>query len=364
MEHFIGFNGCKTVENIIKRSYNEHIYNLAILVVIVILKWKDKKKLTRQNIDKRNFQRDCKRNILRKTKGKSLLSSSIVVIPSNFSIVNNTEETIKCFNNLLTIVSRHKDGMGYIDSGQIENLDAGALMYLIAIITEANKQNYCFNGNHPKTKIAKEMYKKYGFYNYVSTTTKIQNIDDGNTLQIIEMSDVNPAVANKICDFAENHGCFSNDPLLRRQMYVTLVELMGNVVQHAYTDTTISNKWLSFSEFKNEAVNFLFFDIGRGIPETVNTNFLEEAKNLILSPDRRECDLIQSSFEGAFRTQTQEKHRGQGLPQIRKFLQSPNVAASFVFSGKGYYSVSMKNEAHDFKEKLHGTLFGWTIRGV
>lgn len=184
-----------------------NIYKLAILVVIVILKWKDKKNLIRLNIDKRNFKRDCKRKVLRKTKGKLLISSSIVVIPSDFSIINNTEETIKCFNNLLTIVSRRKDGIGYIDSGQIKNLDAGALMYLIAIITEANEQSYCFNGNHPKTKIAKEMYKKYGFYNYVSTTTEIQNVDDGNTLQIIEMADVNPDVAAQICNFAQEHGC-------------------------------------------------------------------------------------------------------------------------------------------------------------
>jgi hypothetical protein len=143
-----------------------------------------------------------------------------------------------------------------------------------------------------------------------------------------------------------------------------LIEMMSNTVSHS-----ASQHWYIYAErIGLKKLRFVFFDTGRGIPNTVRLNFRENILRFfggqkIVS----DAELIQSALEGNFRTRTNEAFRGKGLPQIAKTLRADHISCGAVNSGQGRCEIGINSSkepvyaAQSYDREFQGTLYYWEV---
>lgn len=151
-------------------------------------------------------------------------------------------------------------------------------------------------------------------------------------------------------------------------LYNVLVELMGNTAHHAYKDVTnrdiSSNSWFLYAEEADDFIEFVFLDTGVGIPNTVYKDFHEKLMLPILG--KEDSKYIKSALLGDFRTETREKNRGTGLPEINRACKDGFLSNMIIYSGRGCCKI-VNNEGEnkyilsDMSKISIGTLFKWRI---
>jgi len=330
-----------------------------------ILKQKSKEKEYRKYKGRREFQQNYNANKNEIQSIKIGKNEYIFIVPDIFSIRDNPEATIQFFNQILSYRNKHRFGMKFfIDSANVIKVTVDALLYLIAIISDTkynSTYNYIFAGNLPKSDEAKRVYEESGFMTFVHTKNKIDITPQTNNIKILRGENVDSPVAAKVCQFVQdNCGYLRKDTI---SLYNILVEMMSNTKQHAYKYGFSSERrakfWYLYAEEKDNSVSFVFLDTGLGIPTTVRKNWGERIPFV-----NKDADFIKSALRGDFRTQTLEKNRGKGLPQISESFQSGFLDNIFIFSGKGCCKLSKSKDDYetiDFKNKIFGTLFYWEI---
>ena len=274
-------------------------------------------------------------------------------IPKIFSLIDNSNETIDFFNNILQYIKNkyNKGNRLFFDMSDVEYVSNDALMYLIAIIKNT-KIKFNSSGNLPKNKDCRNLVIESGFLDYLNTLKELELTTTTNKLRIRIGNNINREVAKSICDFfIDSCGI----PRIKcKFMYDIIIELMTNTIQHAYNNSMLISYWYVFLERSDNIVKMVFLDTGDGIPETLRKNWLEKIKLLNVKDD---CELIQSALNGDFRTRTEQKYRGKGLPKIYKYYKEGKIKNLKIISRHGVISSNNNN----LKSKLQGTLFSWEI---
>lgn len=284
------------------------------------------------------------------------------VVPRNFSIEDNRNETLKFFGDIFDYVEK-KQGKReiFIDSTFVDKVTESTLMYFFAIISDVKCANYDIGGNHSRNFWVKKIYKNCGFDKLLKNKEFSFSVFNEGNILLIRGNKVKTDVAKNVCKFlAEKVG------INTRAFYGAFVELMTNTVQHAYlSEDKLEKKWQVFLEYRDNMVKFIFLDTGKGIPATVKRTKCEKLKMLIPRV-MNESDILKSAFEGEFRTRTEKDHRGKGLPQIYNVMCSDYVTNAVVYSGKGYVGImEAENDVYySFDDDFYGTLYEFTIRGV
>ena len=160
-----------------------------------------------------------------------------------------------------------------------------------------------------------------------------------------------------------------------------ITEAMNNVVKHAYPQTTRNEKifgvthpwWLGGSyNRQTDTLTISICDQGVGIPKTLPRRHPKEkidglfGRLGITQPD--DAAMIKAAIELG-RTATRETHRGKGLQDIKRFVDSYENASLKILSLRGEYLHS--KEAGIEREKLilhtspvYGTLIEWRINNL
>ena len=148
---------------------------------------------------------------------------------------------------------------------------------------------------------------------------------------------------------------------------------MNNTVQHAYTSDFIGNKlWFVFIEDAASIIKTTFFDMGVGIPSTVNKylyikgteKFGGDLNALIKNED---SFFIESALKGDInRSQTGQANRGRGLPEIYGYYKDNFYLSNLkIASGRGickfFDSNRIQSITQDCESVLEGTLFYWEL---
>lgn len=288
--------------------------------------------------------------------------------PDNFSFINNTKETARFFNDVIRTRDSIKEPTSiFIDSKGVVKLEADALMYLIAVMYDtyqSKEKNVIFRGSVPQDKNAFSMFNRSGFTKYVQYK-RTEIVPTTENIQICDGKMQDSKKAKEICQYIHRNSSLTR--LDTMPLFELIVELMNNTIHHAYGDEYnnkeyTKNSWYLFSEKQNNKIIFVFLDTGLGIPRTVYRKWKER-----LNPMAKDSDYIKTALLGEFRTETQKRHRGKGLPQILKNCQSGLISNAFVYSGKGCCKINEKCdsddgiEAYEADEKINGTLFSWEI---
>ena len=345
------------------------------------------KKLSRWNRKKKGwYDRKSRKGNKRKTKRKrlyrSFTSSSYVLHqitkdqdlivtlkpPKNFSLINNTEETMAFFSNFANEINYGRQGMRFfIDSREVESPTVDALIYLIAILqndTVNSMQQYSFAGNYPVNSKARRVYTESGFTDYVNSEEK--NLHDSNDKKRITCGIQNDSAASKeLCDFVMQSLGKSRRDI--QPIQKVLIELMSNVYHHAYEKNTfMAKKWYMYAEHVDDYVRCVFVDTGFGIARTARKNLGEKLRTY-LGIELDDAKIIQSIFNGKFRTATNERFRGNGLSSVRENVKADIFKGLEVISGKGRCIIPKNAEteeivSHCYKNRLYGTLFQFVVK--
>ena len=287
----------------------------------------------------------------------------VVSAPSNFSIKDNALEMSDFFDKVVSFTNeKQKDAYIMFDLSKVENITADAIIYLLAVIKDLQKlglAHHRFTGNLPNNQRAKEYFIQSGFLDYMQS--KIQkDYTNSQCVQIISNDKYNQLSTKTICDFTMKH-C-NTTKQSTRFLYVLINEMMLNTYQHAYTtiDSNKLNKWYLFAQKEANVLKYTFLDIGLGIPKTVQKKWTERLWST-------ESAIISSALDGEFRTTTQKKYRGKGLPKIKECVKEHKLTSFTIISNKGFCKLVDKNgeliiEENELQKPIFGTIYYWEIQ--
>lgn len=335
----------------------------------VWLKHRNEKNLIRRTREKyyrkRQLTKKYTYNALnKKTASKSGTYDTVFKAPLTFSFVENKEETIAFFEDLINFIS-DKRNFGkslFIDISYIHQLTTDALMYLLAIVNNLNanfSKKYNFSGNAPNEESVRSKFNESGFYNFVKHRNDISLEYKSDKVQIVTGDNSNTEIAKQLSDFVSNKGGIPQT--VNRFLYTTMIELMSNTHKHAYNNNdAILPRWYCFAEYDgDDIIVFTFMDTGAGIPSTVRKKFIEKIDILGLKGD---SSYVTSALNGDFRTETGHYFRGKGLPKIKLFCKDRKIQNLRIITNKADVSIegasvhSMENT-----KSLRGTLYRWEV---
>lgn len=339
------------------------------------LKHKYRHKIWHDNHCRRINRKRCRKAKLNNNDDDSNRSSHFkpkkfkIVAPKTLSFIRSKEETGAFFEKILSIFKsktnkhNHSNDSIYIDLSLVNQIDIEAIMYLVAITNNIKfrlLRKIKISGNFPKNKKVQEIICNSGFLRYVDSPI-YKNNNNQNNIQITQGNDINPCEATKVIEFIKNNSNCGNNTL--RCLYSMIIEIMSNTVQHAYNtnNNVFINNWYMYTDVSDNKIRITILDTGEGIPTTVSRKFTDSFKQF---RKKSESLLIDSALQGQFRTETKEKHRGNGLPQVLKGFEESNINKLYVISGRGSVLFDKTQGKHIFENSqsdFWGTVYYFSI---
>lgn len=286
-------------------------------------------------------------------------------VPQKFSILNNTEEVLHFFSDIIKDLKTKEKGIKKcflitINMKEVEYIGTDALMYLLTLMRNTIKRNgnlILWQGSFPINPEAKKMLIESGFTRYVKTNS--ENVyNNTQNLQIRYGKEHDPNIISEICDIIIKKADVERRNILFIKEIIN--ELMDNTMGHAYygVEKPFFDKcWYIFVKCYSNKMSFTFLDNGLGIPYTVNKTLMEKFGDKI--GIKRDDYYIKSALNGEFRTQTGKSNRGKGLPEIYSKVKEHKVSNFSIISNKGIFN---ENKSYESKEHFLGTLVYFEVQ--
>lgn len=325
----------------------------------------------KKGVQKRVKLHKTRRKRRRNKEPESNKSSSkkwTVVAPQRLSLTGNCEETLEYFAEVLeTIQSCDNGDQIYFDFQKIKYISSDAIMYIIALITNAKKINECSircSGNLPTDPKARDTLEMSGFYKFVQhKNSPVSSVND--RLQISSGKDIDSPLVGAICEYVQK---VSGTPCDTNGLYSIIIELMTNTAQHAYhsEDDIMDNNWYIFAQNSKDYIRFVFLDTGVGIPKTIKKRLGERFRGLVdeltaYNAYNGDASYIESALKGEERTETNQPYRGQGLPEVYEVACGERISEMLVMSGRGKCRIGADGliSNYSLSTEFVGTLFTW-----
>ena len=290
-----------------------------------------------------------------------------VKAPENLSLLENMVKVIEYFYNVQEVIKQCGiNDTIFFDLANVKCVSADAIMYLIALIKNTKKIRTCkINciGNEPHNADARASINRVGFFRHVSSTNSHKTIEDNNQIQISRGALIDNDLAARVCDFVCENSEGKRDRMGTKKLFPMLIELMTNTHQHAYSNKyrVLNCNWFLYVENLQDVIQFIFLDTGAGIPNTIQQSVIERVMGFIKPSD---AQLIASTLQGKFRTETGLQNRGKGLPEIYNNVQSHAFCDLKLLSSKGFCEVSHDGtiKITELEKGIDGTFFLWCLR--
>ena len=339
------------------------------------------KKLTEKY--KRYLLLHAKKSFLHRIKRRNKVfyyNTQKLIPPQILDLDNN--ETLE-FLNKLRIASDNKRCRLYVDFKQIQSITSSCALVL------ASEFDRCIQirGAIGRLKVLefdkwkdeiKFLFRDMGIFNLLQINNIPKNFYNEKSISPVKYFKFikgNSVDGNDVLKFKDIVKQITSGIPNEKKLQIAITEAMDNVFSHGYPDDYIACSylkkklwWLSASYDKEEhKLNFMFFDQGIGIPESLkqnHSNLIGKIFDLLTDDDR----LIRAATVVG-RSSTGKRHRGRGLPQIIDYIQSyQNDGYLRITSGKGTYILSKKyNEklkriSYINNYSINGTLIEWQLQ--
>lgn len=311
-----------------------------------------------------------KENSQRQNINKLISSCKHLVAPSNFSLLDNTENVIE-FINLVDECYNKKRNI-FIEMNNVVNIAHGAIVVLLSKLVQFKAKGIYVNGNFPKNKEAKSMLTESGFINYLYENIQDQNeyvFDKKICTHANKIAD--PTLSDNIIKTASK-GLWGEE---RRCLGVQRVflELMQNTNNHASSIQGEKHWWTSFVHVKNETedkICFSFIDYGVGIFTSLANKkegrffgIFDRIKRMF--GEINHAEMLNLLLHGkiheiADRTQTKKPNRGKGLPGIFGALNKNDISNLRIISNDAFADVA-QDKYLLLKQELKGTYIYWEL---
>jgi hypothetical protein len=291
----------------------------------------------------------------------------IVTTPSLFTFLSNPNIVVGLIDKLeIALVKageEHKEL--YVDIWHVSEIDHATISALLAVLYRARKAGVRINGNWPKDKTAKQIFRNSGFiYSLFSNDpdmghkfeiNKENQLFTSNEHDIILVGEMTEGISSFITGGKHKLG----------GLYTTLGELMDNAVTHSGME---GRWWLSINyDRTNKKAKFVFIDYGVGVftslSEKVDTHrvkILWQKAIALFGADAMEKQLRSIITESAGQVYDLEDGRGEGIHGIYKTLERGELSDLYIATNRAFGDVSAdkyEKITSDFK----GTMYYWEI---
>jgi hypothetical protein len=310
---------------------------------------------------------ELKKEINRSVQTKQDLSSySHIKAPINFSLTQNTEETLKFIGKIENCFKRKQKV--FVDLTGVENIANGAIVVLLSILVQFKSNKIDFNGNFPKNLKVREFLRDSGFFKYLY---KEINPQESYTFDNDICTHANKKVDSQLSEeiikkastfiWGEERRCTG--------VQRVFLELMQNTNNHAsIVKQGEKHWWATVKHYDNERkVGFSFIDFGVGIFESLANkkednkfyNAISKVKNVFSFTDNAE--LLKLLLHGdVHKTVTGKYYRGKGLPGVFEACKNNKISNLIIISNDAIADYA-NNNYKKLNNSLSGTFIYWEL---
>ncbi|MDR5647936.1 hypothetical protein, partial [Burkholderia cenocepacia] len=155
---------------------------------------------------------------------------------------------------------------------------------------------------------------------------------------------------------------------LTTQLYKGITEAMTNVVNHAYIEPRRDGlpeqadpEWWMFSREMDGTLGIVFCDLGAGIPVTLPVKKPSLWDTIVRLGNASDAHVIAHAIQDSI-SRTRASHRGKGLGQIVKAIDSVPRSEVLVLSNRGGFRRrnGTTNLMH-YRDSIMGTMIMWRV---
>jgi hypothetical protein len=312
------------------------------------------------------------------------LRCCILVVPK-LLIGEKLQQRLQILRLVDQIDSRLRSG-GYrvkLDFSRVEKIFPGGMLILLAALQRLTADYpHRISASCPPHSLASQLLNHFGFASMLGVNLRTSEPKASSVLGWSYLTGTQAAGA-EVKDLLDQYRN-NTSAEIPEGLFAVLTEGLTNVRHHAYPARSTMReefrKWWLFARYDepcgavNGSLFIAIYDMGVGIPGTMRTKL--EAKEVVLdlidtagkltaltggtALDQR---LLLHAIEHK-RSQTGQPHRGNGLPEMREFINSSEAGRLHIVSGHAQYSfIKGKSDGHvdGFKQEFPGTLLLWGL---
>ncbi|MEX2616394.1 MAG: hypothetical protein WD767_09875 [Alphaproteobacteria bacterium] len=341
------------------------------------------RKIIQRRREKRNRVSQRKKLYLRKyskplpRKISSNRSQPIFIdVPTFLSLSENYDETLQFFNELRNFGVLQGKNI-HINFSKLRTIRPGAALVLAAEIDRWRRsKNIKPRLHRPKfwNKEVRRLLNEMGLFDLIDVANPPETRSTRGRQRFIRFQSADQAIGAMAKELRLSLEQIVGVVARHTELYGALIEAMKNTNQHAYPegedyDFPIErNRWWMCGAFDgdSEKLTIMFYDQGVGIPFTLpRIHTIEKVREFLAGfglPVESDAALIKAALHVG-RSRSGLSNRGNGLPQIRGYVQTGQDDRIRILSGRGeYIYMSDGRESMDDKHApLGGTLIQWEI---
>lgn len=292
--------------------------------------------------------------------------------PSNFSLIDNTEEMLHFIDSLKQAFRKRRKV--YVKLHKIKSMTDDAVVLLLSNVLEFKSAKIAFNGSRPTNLSIARRLEKSGFFDilYEERKNEYWNLGDSYSIAIDKSmhthatknvdSELTSALIEKSAEYlwGEKRRC--------RGVQRIFLELMQNTNNHASRHSGEKYWWVNISLLNNpKRIGFSFIDYGMGIFKSLNTKGTNNKFYDWVNKIKKFCnpenhyDVLHLMMKGDFHnTVTGHSYRGKGIPGIYNEIAKGSIKKLVIISNDAYANT-FDNDYHKLKHSLQGTFVYWEI---
>ena len=283
--------------------------------------------------DKRN-----KKNIIKNTE--------VVICPSNYSFINNTEEFIDHLNCEKNIWKRWKCVDFNLEN--IEELTFDSLCLLLASTKDKNNFPNWVKWNFPKNPDIKQYIRTSGFlFDYKKKNGWMFNYKKSASDKKLSLG-----LSKKIIDTIREYTFSWEKKLVQEsKVHPFMIEAMKNTDDHAWDGY---NRWVFYQKSSNKITKVCFLDLWEWI---LNSMYNKIEQIFRYNPFNILWDLFKWNLtDPQKRTKTKEDKRWTWLPKIYDFLMWNHIQNAFAITNNVKYDVK-NDKFYRLNSNFHWTFY-------
>lgn len=273
--------------------------------------------------------------------------------PNDFSLINNTDEVIKYFNDIRSFIN--KKSPVFLDISEITSLTPDSIALQMAQLSDKKNKKIGMLGNAPKNSKFKKIFEESGLYDHVISSNQRVNGVNNKLWKHSSDNNVKGEIAGEAVELCKEKFASKKKNFDTDSIYNLLVEAMSNTKTHAKKNKGKLSKgkknkkkhdninwWLySYIDEEKSIIKYSFIDLGIGIFQSASFNDYRKKLSKLLGNEY----LIKPFLQGKIVSSRENDNEisGKGVRQIMQCAQIEEIVKFYIISND--LKIDVKNQA-------------------
>jgi hypothetical protein len=291
------------------------------------------------------------------------LRQDTIYAGKTFSLFNHPENV----SRIVEEINSYKKRKGYkviikLDLSDIENIDLGAISFLLAKVNEmSNYKHVSFWGNFPTHEQCKQRFVESGFLQYMKDFSgkKFEKHGENHLFDVGYEKTSNEQVGMTI---KKSMKFLLGDEAHFKPVYSIIQEMCSNSVEWAKGEKSRSKNWLlgvRLDEEDHKSLVFTMTDVGYGILHTLKRKFRDQFRDQVSFAN--DSVILFQAFEKKYGSKSGKVNRNKGLPLILDRFEKRFIRDLKVITNNVLLNFENNSESRILTKNIPGTAYFWRI---